>query len=406
MSSKAALFISYDGLTDPLGQSQILPYMVGLSKYYHMHILSLEKKNRYEKEAAQIKKICNHNKINWHVCFFSSQIPGFSFLLNKARLRNKARKISQSEPLFLIHARSYVSALIALDLRRKFQFPFIFDMRGFWADERVEGKIWSLRNPMYRWMYKRFKKREMSFFKQSLCTVSLTEKGKDVIHSWPGLSKINIRVIPTCADLDHFDFQRFTPEDKKNIRSKMQIPEGDFVLGYLGSVGTWYLLDEMLSFFNTMIEYNPESKFFFITASGQDEIRQRAKAHEISQERIIIKEASRRDVPEMLSVVDMGILFIKSCFSKQASSPTKLAEMMGMGIPVVGNKGVGDMDKIIPANQAGVIIDELSDKGYHDFFKSGFNKEFQPTQIREAALAIFDVKDAVVKYHEIYKLAE
>ena len=47
MLKKKSLFISYDGLSDPLGQSQIIPYVLHLSKYSkEIHIISFEKKNR------------------------------------------------------------------------------------------------------------------------------------------------------------------------------------------------------------------------------------------------------------------------------------------------------------------------------------------------------------------------
>jgi len=49
MNEKACvLYISYDGMTDPLGQSQVISYLAGLSrKGYRIHLLSSEKKNRF-----------------------------------------------------------------------------------------------------------------------------------------------------------------------------------------------------------------------------------------------------------------------------------------------------------------------------------------------------------------------
>ena len=38
-SNKKALFLSYDGLTDPLGQSQVLPYLRIISKYVKTYTL-------------------------------------------------------------------------------------------------------------------------------------------------------------------------------------------------------------------------------------------------------------------------------------------------------------------------------------------------------------------------------
>ena len=41
------LYLTYDGLTDPLGQSQVLPYLIELSKNNEIHIISCEKKVRH-----------------------------------------------------------------------------------------------------------------------------------------------------------------------------------------------------------------------------------------------------------------------------------------------------------------------------------------------------------------------
>jgi hypothetical protein len=50
------LYISYDGMTDPLGESQVIPYLEGLSKLGHrIYILSFEKKNRFILHSNRIK---------------------------------------------------------------------------------------------------------------------------------------------------------------------------------------------------------------------------------------------------------------------------------------------------------------------------------------------------------------
>ncbi len=53
---KSVLYTTYDGLTDPLGQSQILPYLQQLCREgYQFTILSFEKRERYQKEASVIQ---------------------------------------------------------------------------------------------------------------------------------------------------------------------------------------------------------------------------------------------------------------------------------------------------------------------------------------------------------------
>ncbi len=54
---KKILFISYDGMTDPLGQSQVIPYLEGLTKYgYLFTILSCDKPKMYKENKSYVEK--------------------------------------------------------------------------------------------------------------------------------------------------------------------------------------------------------------------------------------------------------------------------------------------------------------------------------------------------------------
>ena len=62
------LYISYDGVLEPLGQSQILPYLENLSSSYNIYLLSFEKKEDLSNILLYkyiLKKIKNSN-INWY----------------------------------------------------------------------------------------------------------------------------------------------------------------------------------------------------------------------------------------------------------------------------------------------------------------------------------------------------
>jgi len=49
------LYLSYDGMTDSLGKSQVLPYLVGLStKGFRITLISFEKNNLLKKHKSQI----------------------------------------------------------------------------------------------------------------------------------------------------------------------------------------------------------------------------------------------------------------------------------------------------------------------------------------------------------------
>jgi len=114
--------------------------------------------------------------------------------------------------------------------------------------------------------------------------------------------------------------------------------------------------------------------------------------------------ASRREVPQLLSAVDIGISFIKPSYSKKSSSPTKQGEMLAMGIPMIVNSGVGDVDEIVLQTQSGAILYEMKPEA----FNAVINKipallQLDRNEIRHAAAQILDLKTGIESYHKIYK---
>ena len=63
MREKDILYLSFDGLTDPLGSSQILPLTMNLSLFNKVSILSLEKEFFYNLNYKNIEKRLNKRKL-------------------------------------------------------------------------------------------------------------------------------------------------------------------------------------------------------------------------------------------------------------------------------------------------------------------------------------------------------
>src|SRR5262245_15610396 len=117
MKTTKVLYISYDGMTDPLGQSQVLPYLSQLSKHgYQFTILSVEKKKRYDKEKNLVKKITDSANIKWFPLSFTSTPPVLSKMYDRWRMNQIAKKLFKQERFDLVHCRSYVAAEAGLTL--------------------------------------------------------------------------------------------------------------------------------------------------------------------------------------------------------------------------------------------------------------------------------------------------
>jgi len=401
------LYITYDGLTDPLGQSQIIPYLKGLAEAGHeIIILSAEKKSLYKEKKQSIAEILNPLSIKWIPVFYSSNPKVLSTIFDILKLKCKSRKIYSEQRFNIVHCRSYIPSLVGLWLKKKYGVRFLFDMRGFWADERIDGKIWNIKNLFFQLIFNYFKKKEKEFLLLADGIISLTDNGKKEIQKWPfsHLIKAEIKIIPCCVDTDHFDMERIDQDMQNNLRKKLKITSDDFIVSYLGSIGTWYMLDEMLHFFKRLLLKVSNAKFFFITTENPAYILKASEKYQINANRIIIAKASRKDVPLYLSLSDLSIFFIKPVFSKRASSPTKQAEVMSMGIPIICNAGVGDTDEIIKGSGAGILIqdfDPLSIDNAIMNLDSVLN--IPKNKIRKAAINNFSLKSGIERYIQIYE---
>ncbi len=399
---KHVLYISYDGMTDPLGQSQVIPYLVALSnRGFAFTILSFEKKAKYEERKELIQNLLDSAGIKWSPLLYTKWPPVISTLYDYARLKRTVANLHQSMKFDFVHCRSYIPALAGYAFKRKYNLQFIFDMRGFWADERVDGNLWNLKNPVFKTIYRFFKKKEIEFIRESTAVITLTQAAKEEILTWKDLQidSEKITVIPCCVDTALFDPDKITKAQQQQARQQLNMNEDDFVLGYLGSIGTWYLLDEMLQFFTSAKSIIHKAKFLFVTQDEPLHIIDRATYFGLKPEDIIITKAERKEVPIMISLFNYGIFFIKPAYSKIASSPTKQGEIMAMGVPVICNSGVGDSDNIIHSYQSGLVVSA----GYYDgVVKKLQVEESDPQLIRNGAVDYFSLDKGTDEYLNVY----
>jgi glycosyltransferase involved in cell wall biosynthesis len=399
------LYITYDGLTDQLGQSQVLPYLCELSGLgYKFHLISCEKPEKFKAQRAGIEDICSKNNISWHPLAYTKTPPVYSTIKDITSIKRTAFELEKLEHFDMVHCRGYIPALVGLQLKKKRSVHFLFDMRGLWANEKVDAGSWNLGNPIYRSVFNYFKKKEKQFLENADYTISLTHAAQKEIFSWDHIENnpVKMEVIPCCADLSHFDPSTVDAALVSKIRQDTGIPDGVPVLSYLGSIGSWYMLSEMLDFFKVYCERYPSAYFFFITGDQHDLIRQRAIERKIDPNKIIIRPATRREVPASIALSTHSVFFIRPTYSKISSSPTKQAELMGMGVPVITNDGVGDTSAIIERYGSGIVITDFSESGYREAINR--LKDFCPGDvIRQGAISYFSLSEGVKRYQQVYE---
>ncbi len=398
--SKNTLYITFDGLSDPLGQSQILPYVISLAQQgYNITVLSCEKPAVLKTEKQGIDDLIKDLPIEWNYIEYDdhgSFITRYNYV---KQLMMMAFKIANTKKISLTHCRSYLSALIGLKLKQQKGIPFIFDMRGFWADERIEGGIWNKSNPLHYIFYRYFKSKEEQFLKQADFIITLTNASlRYVMNKFPTIP-INEKaeVIPCCTSLDKFDRSK-----TKKAKFPQGISENDFLLIYTGSIGTWYHTKEMIDCVLVWKEFIPNIKLLILT-KDKNELPAILTNYSASQKQIIVTEsASYNDVPSYLALAKAAIYFIKPVFSKIASSPTKMAECWAMDLPIITNKGIGDNDMYFEQHHGGILIKEFTTEEYKKAALSFLEQLKKNTNYRDIAATHFNNKKAATDYLNIY----
>ncbi len=305
----------------------------------------------------------------------------------------------------MVHTRPGIPALIGLWMKKNSGLKFLNDIREFYADSRVDGGIWRTSNFFYKKIYNYFKRKEDEAVAQSDGIVCLTYTAEKIIKQWPSFNKkIPVEVIPCSVDMNLFDPEKIDVNLKLKLKKELEIKDDDFVVSYLGSVGGWYLTNEKMKFCKVISDKNPETKFLFISPQQHHPlIKESAKKAGIHESQIIVKHGLRNEVPALLSFSNYSLFFIKPCYSKLSSSPTKHGEIMAMGIPVISNAGVGDVADIIKKYQSGIVLKTFDPEEFQlasDLIRNQI--PFDKNAIRNGAKEFYNLDNAVEKYAKIY----
>ena len=386
------LYISYDGMLEPLGYSQVLGYLKLLAPGREIHLISYEKKQDWDNQAerARLAAEIAAAGIRWHPLRYHKAPTAVATSWDIAIGTLTGLFLVLRHRLAIVHARSYVASVVALAIKRVTRVRYLFDMRGFWADERVDVQLWSRTGRLYR-VAKWF---ERQFLLHADHVVSLTHAGVRELRKFPYLSEKMppVTVISTCADLRHF---RVLPRNDAS----------PFVLGYVGSAGTWYDFDAAVVAFVELKRLRPDARFLILNRGEHAFIRERLQAAGVREEDFELFSARHEEIPAQMARMTAGVFFIKPVFSKQASAPTKLGEFLGCGVPCLANHGVGDMAAILEESHVGIAVANLGPEAV----KAGVSALLElvhspmlPERCVRVAHENFALEKGVERYADVY----
>jgi glycosyltransferase involved in cell wall biosynthesis len=357
---RAVLYICYYNIAEPLVQTQVVAYMRELAQQgFEIHLLTFEKQRLARSEWSRIREKLRREGIAWYTLRYHSWPSLPATLYDIARGSVRALALCTKHGISLVHGRSHVGAAIAWSVKLLRGAKLLFDVRGLLADEYADVGHWTREGVKYRLT----KALEGVLFRQADALIVLTEAIKvDLVATGPvQLERArDIQVIPCCVPVERFAANERLRQAERRRRGW----EGRRVLAYVGKLGTWYLVEEMARFF--AVARREDSRFFFqvLTQSEPSSMRQALGNVGVSPEAFDIRCVEPEEVPRVLCAADAGVSFIRSCYSKRSSSPTKVGEYLAAGLPVISTQGIGDCDEILARPNLGVVVERHDEAEY------------------------------------------
>jgi len=385
------LYLSYDGALDPLGGSQVVPYLEGLSALGHrFDLITFEKPTQWSKttEREAMSRRLRQAGVAWHPLRYHKRFSVGATAFDLARARSLAGGLVKRRHIELIHARSYPPALVARSVGRRRGLPYLFDIRGFYPQERVDGGIW----PPGGALFQAATRAETMLLRDAAGVITLTHKSVPLLRSMMerARSRASLEVIPTCVDLT-----RFQPSP---------VPARRPCLAYLGSLGTWYLIEEMLRFAAAGVRH-AGARIRLIVNDPGDRLGPMLTSAGLSGTDVDVTSVPYDQVPAAMSDVTATFAFIQPAPSKVASAATKVSESWAMGLPVAVNDGVGDAADLVRDDGLGIVVDPAATASFperaQELVALGADDATR-RRCRATAEQRFDIATAARTYDRVY----
>lgn len=407
LTNRRVLYISYNGMLDPLGQSQVIPYLKELSKLgVRFTLLSYERAAAYDADGEQrcrlLKEELSQFNIEWHRLRYHQRpsMPATAFDV-AAGIRLGSRLVKQDK-IELVHARAHIPAVIALNLKRRFGIKMIFDVRGLMAEEYIDAGHWQANGLAARLT----KRTESRVLRATDGVVTLTDVLWNEMNTWPDLQARAVahETIPCCIDQNQFHFDaeaRSARRDQLNVSNRL-------VLVYSGSVGGWYMTDEMAAMFAVLRRQRCDAFFLWLTTGPAQIIDSAMHKSGIEPSDYAVRNVQSKDVSSFLSASDVGIAFYRPGISRLGTSPVKVSEYLSCGLPVIINAGIGDTDRVITQENVGALVRDFNDDEYAKAASTIFGFIDHPEQTRsharEVGQRLFDLRGpGIERYARLYE---
>lgn len=361
-------YLSIDSIQEGVGASQILSLLHGLAKRdLEVSLVTFEKK----KPPIYLEELVAEIGINWKILDFGQ--AGVMGGLKRLELLRKS--IPNTE---LIHGRSDVPTAAAILSR--IDVPVLWDVRSLWSDQRLQinSKGWNKTTS-----YAARKLENLSALKATGMS-TLTKAVIPILENRHKRLPSIRNVIPTCVRTDIF-----TPT---------LMPKGKYLCLLSGTYNNYYDLERT----KVIIQQLKMKMHLEVIWAKPAESCQ--SALNVGEDRII--EVQHSEMPSIIRESHFGIAICKNDNPQtlSAAMPTKVAEFLASGRPMIVSSGLGDLDYFIMRHEAGIVIHPSTNiSGISEKLINMLDNPETIEKCRNLALSEFSIETAVDKYTDMYK---
>ena len=344
---KKVIFICFDGLCSDLGKAQIIPYCKLIKELCDLKICSLEKKSKlYKIKEDNITK----DKLFKFDIYDESNNRAIRFLRNFYKLFILTSNTILKENPDFIHCRSYIPMMIIYlyKLYNKSNSRIIFDIRGFFFNEKIEG----INKYLSIFLKPIFDLIEIYLYKKSDIVITLTNRSVPRIEKIIDDKKKPIYVIPTVTSGNIFN---------KNLSSDK---EYDFI--YLGSSNKPYCLDDSIRLVGNLNRHLSRNyNLLVITRTNVSLYKKLAHKYNLNNN-IKFMEVEHNEIFSYIKKCKCGLVFLEPGISRLAQFPTKVGDFLSQSIPICTNSNLPEISDLIKEFNAGKVIKDFSSEESFD----------------------------------------
>lgn len=397
------LFLSSWSYREPLVHSYLLPNVRIIRKIIpsdcKIFVQTSEKEElKFDKSTAEeIRNALKDEGIEWLAMPYKRF--GFGAIIGYVIQIFKLCLFVQKNEINVLHPFAPAAGTTALFLRFFTRKKLVIDSWEPHADSMVETGVWRRNSFAYKILKWSEKKQTQH------ADVFIAASRRMPQYAQENFGNFSGRVLfrPACVDTAVF---KRNENFRKSIREKNGW-ENKVVCACVSKLGGLYLKEDVFRFFHAgKLVFGARFHALLLSEHNEEEVRKMASAAGLNAEFFTHTHAKFEEVPSWLSACDFAFNPQQPVPSKRYGTPVKDGEYWAMGLPIVILPDISDDSEIVKSENAGVILQSLSDddmilamKNTHRLLEENPHVH---SHIREIAIKYRSYDIATKTYQDIY----